>query len=134
MLRDGSRSSVRSVSEARWIREDVRIEGTHHLYRSMDFFEKHKDELEKAICLRLSDLLNTDDGATIRGTRSNEALRQKIKLAQLSTPHWELWQVAEPNQAALNRLKRLGIPPPSPLLEAALQPAHTPPEAHPGNR
>ena len=57
-------------------------------------------------------------------------LRQ-IKLAQLSTPHGELWQVTEPSQAALNRLKQLGIPPPPLLLDVALQPTHTPPEAVP---
>ena len=48
-----------------WLREDVHIEGTkavelHHLYRAMDFIEKHKDELEKAVFFRLGDLFNVD--------------------------------------------------------------------------
>lgn len=48
-----------------WLREDVFVEGTqtlelHHLYRSMDFFEKHKEELEKAIFFRVADLFRVD--------------------------------------------------------------------------
>ncbi len=35
-----------------WLREDVRFEGAeilelHHLYRAMDFFEKHKEKIEE---------------------------------------------------------------------------------------
>jgi len=48
-----------------WLREEVRIEGTedlelHHLYRAMDFLEANKEEIEKAIYFRVSDLLNLD--------------------------------------------------------------------------
>lgn len=48
-----------------WLREDVRIEGTdtltlHHLYRAMDWYEAHKEAIEKAIYFRLADLLHLD--------------------------------------------------------------------------
>jgi hypothetical protein len=48
-----------------WLREDVYIERTqdielHHLYRAMDYLEKNKDELEKAIYFRLGDLFSID--------------------------------------------------------------------------
>lgn len=48
-----------------WVREDVRITGTgslelHHLYRSMDFFEKNKEELEKELFFRIADLFSCD--------------------------------------------------------------------------
>ena len=32
----------------------------HHLYRSMDLLEAHKEELEKALYFRLADLLTLD--------------------------------------------------------------------------
>jgi len=48
-----------------WLREDVRIEGCgdlelHHLYRSMDFFEKNKEEFEKDLFFRVADLFCVD--------------------------------------------------------------------------
>ncbi len=48
-----------------WLREDVRIDGTapldlHHLYRSMDFFEKHKEDIEKALFFKTADLFSCD--------------------------------------------------------------------------
>jgi hypothetical protein len=48
-----------------WLREDVRIDGANelelqHLYRAMDFLEANKDEIEKAIFFRVSDLLSLD--------------------------------------------------------------------------
>jgi hypothetical protein len=48
-----------------WLREDVFIDGArglelHHLYRSMDFFEKNKEELEKAIFFQTCDLFHCD--------------------------------------------------------------------------
>ena len=48
-----------------WLREDVRIEGCeklelHQLYRAMDFLEAHKDQIEKEIFWRVSDLLNLE--------------------------------------------------------------------------
>ena len=95
-----------------WLREDVHIEGAkslelHHLYRAMDFVEKNKDELEKAVFFRLGDLFNVDvelvfydtttvhfeideedcdglDGVYVRGSANSgskryEALRQRSK-------------------------------------------------------
>ncbi len=46
-----------------WMREDVRIVGAeklelHHLYRSMDFFEKNKEEIERAQYFRVAELFN----------------------------------------------------------------------------
>jgi hypothetical protein len=48
-----------------WLREDVRLAGgvgleLHHLYRSMDFFEQHKDTLEKELFFRIADLFSCD--------------------------------------------------------------------------
>jgi len=48
-----------------WLREEVRIEGAEtlelqHLYRAMDFLEENKEEIEKAIYFRVSDLFNLD--------------------------------------------------------------------------
>lgn len=48
-----------------WLREDVRIEGCqelelHHLYRSMDFFEKNKEAFEKDLFFRVADLFSVD--------------------------------------------------------------------------
>jgi hypothetical protein len=83
------------------------------------------------LALLLERIAENACGDTWRNIRDD--LRQ-IKLAQLSTPHGELWQVTEPSQPALNRLKQLGIPAPPLLLNVALQPTHTPPEGHPDNR
>ena len=48
-----------------WLREEVRIEGAetlalHHLCRAMDWLEAHQESIEKAIYLRLADLLHLD--------------------------------------------------------------------------
>ncbi len=48
-----------------WLQEDIRIEGTQalqlqHLYRAMDFLERHKEPLEEQIYFQISDLLNLD--------------------------------------------------------------------------
>ncbi len=48
-----------------WLREDVRIAGAaglelHHLYRAMDFFEQHKEPLEKELFFRIADLFSCD--------------------------------------------------------------------------
>jgi len=48
-----------------WLQEDVRIDGTetlqlHHLYRAMDFLEKHKETIQERLYYRLADLLNLD--------------------------------------------------------------------------
>ena len=52
-------------------------------------------------------------------------LRQ-VKLAQLSTPNGEVWQVTEPGPEAAKRLKQLGIPPPPTVLKVHAVPTHTP--------
>ena len=95
-----------------WLREDVRIDGAedlelHQMYRTMDFIEKHKDEIEKAIYFKVADLLNGDvdlvfydttslhceideedcqgdeeatlQGSTLAGSKTYEALRQRGK-------------------------------------------------------
>jgi hypothetical protein len=48
-----------------WLRDDVRIDGTHtlalhHLYRAMDVLEAHKEAIEHALYFRLADLLSLD--------------------------------------------------------------------------
>jgi hypothetical protein len=48
-----------------WLRDDVRIDGTHtlalhHLYRAMDVLEAHKEAIEQALYFRLADLLSLD--------------------------------------------------------------------------
>ncbi len=48
-----------------WLREDVRIAGAgglelHHLYRAMDFFEKHKETVERELFFRIADLFSCD--------------------------------------------------------------------------
>jgi transposase len=48
-----------------WLREDARIDGCdelelHHLYRSMDFFEKNKEEFERDLYFRVADLFSAD--------------------------------------------------------------------------
>jgi len=48
-----------------WLREDVRLAGAeglelHHLYRAMDFFEQHKEPLEKELFFRIADLFSCD--------------------------------------------------------------------------
>ena len=39
---------------------------------------------------------------------------------------WMIWQVTEPLPAAANRLKRLGISPPPPVVKIDASPTHTP--------
>ena len=48
-----------------WLREDVRLAGAeglelHHLYRSMDFFERHKETIEQEVFFRVADLFSCD--------------------------------------------------------------------------
>jgi transposase len=48
-----------------WLREEVFLPRAqqlqlHHLYLAMDFFEKHKAEVEKAIYFKMADLMNAD--------------------------------------------------------------------------
>jgi hypothetical protein len=95
-----------------WLHEDVHIEGTegldlHHLYRSMDFFEKHKEQIEEDLYFSVADLFNVDvelvfydtttlhfeideedadgaesatvTGSKLAGSKKYEALRQRSK-------------------------------------------------------
>jgi hypothetical protein len=55
--------SAKLYCYAQWLREDVRLEGSeplalHHLYRSLDLLEAHKDDIEQALYFRLADLLH----------------------------------------------------------------------------
>ena len=48
-----------------WLREEVRIAGAEalglqHLYRSLDFFEAHKEAIEKELFFRVADLFSCD--------------------------------------------------------------------------
>ena len=48
-----------------WLREEVFLPSAaplalQHLYRAMDFLEKHKAEVEKAVFFRMADLMNAD--------------------------------------------------------------------------
>ncbi len=48
-----------------WLREEVYLPSAqdlqlHHLYLAMDFFEKHKAVVEKAIYFKMADLMNAD--------------------------------------------------------------------------
>src|SRR5262249_50666563 len=48
-----------------WLREEVFLPSAqdlelHHLYLAMDFFEKHKAIVEKAIYFKMADLMNAD--------------------------------------------------------------------------
>jgi hypothetical protein len=48
-----------------WLREDVRVDEAqglelHHLYRAMDFFEMHKDAVEKELFFEMADLFSCD--------------------------------------------------------------------------
>ena len=93
-----------------WLREDAYVEGSetlelHHLYRGMDYFEKHKEEIEKEIYFSVADLFSLDvdlvfydttslhfeideedaggseeamlHGSKLAGSKSYEALRQR---------------------------------------------------------
>jgi len=98
-----------------WMREDVVIEGTdkielHHLYRSMDYFEKHKEAIEEQIFFKVCDLFSCDvdvifydtttlhfeidaedadgkddvtvNGSKLAGGKPYDALRQRSKTAK----------------------------------------------------
>ena len=48
-----------------WLREEVFLPSArslelHHMYRAMDFLERHKEEVEKAIYFRTADLMKAD--------------------------------------------------------------------------
>jgi len=51
---------------------------------------------------------------------------RRIKLAQLSTPQGDVWQVTEGTPESRYRLKQLGIPPPPPIHNVIIRPTHTP--------
>ncbi len=48
-----------------WLREEIFLPSArslelHHLYRAMDFLERHKAEIEKAVYFKVADLMNAD--------------------------------------------------------------------------
>jgi hypothetical protein len=67
------------------------------------------------LALLLERVAERDCGDTWRNIRDD--LRQ-VKLALLKSPHGEVWQVTEPDEAALKRLKSLKIDNPPVILEA----------------
>ncbi len=67
------------------------------------------------LALLLERVAERDCGDTWRNIRDD--LRQ-VKLALLKGPHGEVWQVTEPDEAALKRLKALKIDNPPVILEA----------------
>ncbi len=78
------------------------------------------------ISLLLERIAENACGDTWRNIRDD--LRQ-IKLAQFSTPNGEVWQITDALPAAAERLKRLGLPPPPPVLKVDPPPTHTRPWA-----
>jgi hypothetical protein len=75
------------------------------------------------VSLLLETLAERECKDTWRNIRDD--LRQ-VKVVQLLTPNGVVWQVTEPSEAALKRLKALGIPPPPPVLRIDAAPTHTP--------
>jgi transposase len=68
------------------------------------------------LSLLLERVIEHDCQDTWRNIRDD--LKQ-IQLAQLSSPNGTVWQVTDPSQAAANRLKKLNIKPPKPILGLA---------------
>jgi transposase len=74
-----------------WLREEVFLPSAqelqlHHLYLAMDFFEKHKAAVEKAIYFKMADLMNADVDLIFYDTTSlhfeideeDEIVREKL--------------------------------------------------------
>jgi len=74
-----------------WLREEVFLPSAqdlqlHHLYLAMDFFEKHKAVVEKAIYFKMADLMNADVDLIFYDTTSlhfeideeDETVRKKL--------------------------------------------------------
>jgi transposase len=98
-------------------------------FRPIFHFAPHRISAHVSLCmlaLLLERLAENACDDTWRNIRDD--LRQ-IKLARLLTPHGEVWQVTQPREAALNRLKQLKIPPPPSVLNIVTAPTHTPPPA-----
>ena len=75
------------------------------------------------LALLLERIAENACGDTWRNVRDD---LRRIKLARLLSPQGEVWQVTEGTPDAQNRLKRLGIPPPPPIVNVILPPSHTP--------
>jgi hypothetical protein len=75
------------------------------------------------VSLLLETLAERECKDTWRNIRDD--LRQ-VKVVQLLTPNGVVWQVTEPSEAALKRLKALGIPSPPPVVRIDPAPTHTP--------
>lgn len=78
------------------------------------------------VALLLVRIVENACGDTWRNIRDD---LRRIKLAQLSTPQGEVWQVTEGTPESRNRLKQLGIPPPPPIHNVIIRPSHTPSDA-----
>ena len=74
------------------------------------------------LALLLERIAENACGDTWRNVRDD---LRRIKLARLLSPQGEVWQVTEGTPDAQNRLKRLGIPPPPPIVNVILPPSHT---------
>jgi transposase len=68
------------------------------------------------LALLLERVIEHACGDTWRNIRAD---LEQMKLAQLSSPHGEVWQVTGPSSDAANRLQRLGIKNPPPVLHLA---------------
>jgi hypothetical protein len=68
------------------------------------------------LALLLERVIEQACGDTWRNIRAD---LEQMKLAQLSSPHGEVWQVTEPSSEAAKRLQRLGIKHPPPVLHLA---------------
>jgi len=68
------------------------------------------------LALLLERVIEQACGDTWRNIRAD---LEQMKLAQLSSPHGEVWQVTEPSSDAANRLQRLGIKNPPAVLRLA---------------
>jgi hypothetical protein len=73
--------------------------------------------------LLLARVIEQACGATWRNIRAD---LEQMKLAQLSSPHGEIWQVTEPSSDAANRLKCLAIKHPPAVLHLASSPTYMP--------
>jgi transposase len=80
-----------------WLREDVFLPSAqelqlHHLYLAMDFFEKHKAAVEKAIYFKMADLMNADvdlifyDTTSLHFEIDEEDEVERTKLARTYAP------------------------------------------------
>jgi transposase len=73
----------------------------------------HAHVARSGLAFLLARVIEQACGDTWRTIRAD---LEQIKLAQLSSPHGEVWQVTEPAEEASKHLKRLAIKNPPPIL------------------